>query len=42
MERDERGVALVEVEHAGPGTEYWYRLDGERNSPDPGSRDFRH
>ncbi|MFL5515362.1 MAG: alpha-amylase family glycosyl hydrolase, partial [Gemmatimonadales bacterium] len=40
MERDERGVARVEVEHAGPGTEYWYRLDGDRDRPDPVSREL--
>jgi maltooligosyltrehalose trehalohydrolase len=38
LERDERGVYRVEVGNAGPGTEYWYRLDGERDRPDPVSR----
>ena len=40
MERDERGVAQVELENAGPGTEYWYRLDGARDRPDPVSREL--
>ena len=38
LERDDRGVYRVEVGNAGPGTEYWYRVDGERNRPDPVSR----
>jgi maltooligosyltrehalose trehalohydrolase len=38
LERDQRGVARVDVADLGPGTEYWYRLDGERNRPDPVSR----
>ncbi|HEU4955108.1 MAG TPA: malto-oligosyltrehalose trehalohydrolase, partial [Gemmatimonadales bacterium] len=40
LERDERGVALVELADAGPGTEYWYRLDGARDRPDPVSREL--
>ena len=40
LERDERGVALVERADAGPGTEYWYRLDGTRDRPDPVSREL--
>ncbi len=38
LERDQQGVARVEIEDAGRGTEYWYRLDGERDRPDPVSR----
>jgi maltooligosyltrehalose trehalohydrolase len=38
LERDQQGVGRVELEDAGPGTEYWYRLDGERDRPDPVSR----
>ncbi len=40
MERDERGVAQVELVDAGPGTEYWYRLDDARDRPDPVSREL--
>jgi maltooligosyltrehalose trehalohydrolase len=38
MARDDRGVYRIEVGNAGPGTEYWYRIDGERDRPDPVSR----
>jgi len=40
LTRDQRGVACADVADAGPGTEYWYRLDGERNRPDPVSREL--
>jgi maltooligosyltrehalose trehalohydrolase len=38
LERDERGVWRTEVRDAGAGTGYWYRIDGERDRPDPVSR----
>jgi maltooligosyltrehalose trehalohydrolase len=38
LERDACGVYRAEVGNAGPGTEYWYRIDGERDRPDPVSR----
>jgi maltooligosyltrehalose trehalohydrolase len=38
LERDGRGVYRAEAGNAGPGTEYWYRVDGERDRPDPVSR----
>ena len=34
----EDGVHRAVVEDAGAGTEYWYRLDGARDRPDPVSR----
>src|SRR4051794_1930703 len=38
LERDDRGVYQTVVGNAEPGTEYWYRLDGERDRSEPVSR----
>ncbi|MEX0785288.1 MAG: malto-oligosyltrehalose trehalohydrolase [Dehalococcoidia bacterium] len=38
MEAGERGYYEAVVEGAGPGTQYFYRLEGERDRPDPASR----
>jgi maltooligosyltrehalose trehalohydrolase len=38
LQRDDDGVWQAEVADAGAGTEYWYRIDGERDRPDPVSR----
>ena len=38
LERDERGYHRGVVGEAGPGSLYRYRLDGERERPDPASR----
>jgi maltooligosyltrehalose trehalohydrolase len=38
LERDERGVYQAVVGNVDPGTEYWYRIDGDRDRPDPVSR----
>ncbi|MBI4497438.1 MAG: malto-oligosyltrehalose trehalohydrolase [Chloroflexi bacterium] len=38
LERRERGYFAATVEGVAPGTQYLYRLDGERERPDPASR----
>lgn len=38
LARDERGYHRGIVEEAGPGSLYRYRLDGEKDRPDPASR----
>lgn len=38
MERQERGYYQVLVENVQPGTRYFYRLDDEKERPDPASR----
>ncbi len=38
MERGERGYWSVIATDVEPGTRYWYRLEGERDLPDPASR----
>src|SRR5512147_2634862 len=38
MQRDERGYWSAAVQDVAPGTRYVYRLDGERERPDPASR----
>lgn len=40
LQRDRLGLSRVELEGAGPGTEYWYRLDGGRDRADPVSREL--
>ncbi len=37
MERDEHGYWLVEAEDVYPGAEYVFRIEGERERPDPAS-----
>jgi maltooligosyltrehalose trehalohydrolase len=37
MEKDERGYWRCSVEKVSPGSLYFYRLDGERERPDPAS-----
>jgi maltooligosyltrehalose trehalohydrolase len=38
MERDARGYWQATARDAGPGTRYYYRLDHDRDRPDPASR----
>jgi Carbohydrate-binding module 48 (Isoamylase N-terminal domain) len=38
MTRDDRGYWRTEAEDVFPGTRYRYRLDGEKDRPDPASR----
>jgi maltooligosyltrehalose trehalohydrolase len=38
MEHGERGYWSVAATDVEPGTRYWYRLEGERDLPDPASR----
>jgi maltooligosyltrehalose trehalohydrolase len=38
LSRDAAGVFQAVVPNVGPGTDYFYRLDGERDRPDPVSR----
>jgi maltooligosyltrehalose trehalohydrolase len=38
LARGDHGVCQAVVGNAPAGTEYWYRLDGERDRPDPVSR----
>lgn len=38
MECNEHGYWRVQVDGVGPGVRYYYRLDGERDRPDPASR----
>ncbi|HKU62721.1 MAG TPA: malto-oligosyltrehalose trehalohydrolase [Gemmatimonadales bacterium] len=40
LERDEQGVGRAELHDVVAGLEYWYRLDGERDRPDPVSREL--
>ncbi|MDH4161604.1 MAG: malto-oligosyltrehalose trehalohydrolase [Nitrospirota bacterium] len=38
MARDERGYWQTTMQGVGPGTRYFYRLDNDRDRPDPASR----
>jgi maltooligosyltrehalose trehalohydrolase len=38
MERGDRGYWTATVEGAGPGSSYLYRIDGQKERPDPASR----
>ena len=38
LERDERGYHTSVIDNVPPGTDYFYRLDGERDRPDPASK----
>lgn len=38
MERQDRGYWTVTATDVEPGSQYWYRLEGERDRPDPASR----
>jgi maltooligosyltrehalose trehalohydrolase len=38
MSADDDGIYRVQVEDAGPGTRYWFKIDGDGPFPDPASR----
>ncbi|MBI1346742.1 malto-oligosyltrehalose trehalohydrolase [bacterium] len=38
MQRLDRGYYELTLDGVGPGTEYFYRIDGQRDRPDPASR----